>query len=81
VVRVIGMPAGLGRLAAEFPDYEFGTQRTWHGISIIAVRQGGSAQPGLYAVITADLDEMRCALVGCERPARRCGDADETSGP
>jgi hypothetical protein len=38
-------------------------QRTWEGIALIAVRQDGSARPGLSAVITADLDEMRSALL------------------
>ena len=62
------LPAELGELAAEFPDYEFATQRTWSGISIIATRCGGCAQPGLYAVVTGDLDEMRRVLLEHERP-------------
>jgi hypothetical protein len=53
----------LSELAAEFPGYEFSTQQTWEGISLIAVRQDGSARPGLYLVITPDLDEMRRALL------------------
>jgi putative acetyltransferase len=53
----------LTELAAEFPGYDFSTQRTWEGVSLIAVRQDGSARPGLYAVITADLEEMRRALL------------------
>ena len=53
----------LSELAAEFPGYEFSTQQTWEGISLIAVRQDGSARPGLYVVITPDLDEMRRALL------------------
>jgi hypothetical protein len=52
----------LSELAAEFPGYEFSTQRTWEGVSLIAVRQDGSERPGLCVVITPDLDEMRRAL-------------------
>jgi hypothetical protein len=59
--------AGLSELAAEFPGYHFGTQRTWDGTSVIAVRQDGSERPGLCVVITADLDEMRHALLEGER--------------
>jgi hypothetical protein len=62
------LPAGLNELAAEFPGYEFAKQRTWGGISIIATRRGGCAQPGLYAVVTGDLDEMRRVLLEHERP-------------
>ena len=61
-MTVISESARLTELAAEFPGYDFSTQRTWEGVSLIAVRQDGSARPGLYAVITADLDEMRRAL-------------------
>src|SRR5438094_498058 len=42
----------LDELAAEFPGYAFSTQRTWEGVSLIAVRQEGSARSGLYVVIT-----------------------------
>jgi hypothetical protein len=59
--------AGLSELAAEFPGFDFGTQRTWDGVSIIAIRQAGSERPGLYVVITADADEMRLALLEGER--------------
>jgi hypothetical protein len=62
------LPAGLSRLAAEFPGYEFGLQRSRDGTSFVAIRNHGLARPGLYAVITADLDEMRRALVEGERP-------------
>ena len=62
------LPAELSELAAEFPDYEFAKQRTWGGISILATRRGGCAQPGLYAVVTGDLDEMRRVLLEHERP-------------
>ena len=68
MVRVTGAPAELSGLAAEFPDYEFATQQTWGGISIIARRHGGCVQPGLYALVTDDLDEMRRALLEYERP-------------
>lgn len=63
MVRVTVLPGQLSELAAEFPDYEFATQRTRSGISIIATRNGGCAQPGLYAVVAGDLDEMRRALL------------------
>ena len=67
VVRVTGAPAELSGLAAEFPGYEFATQQTWDGISIVARRQEGCVRPGLYAVVTDDLDEMRRALVEHEQ--------------
>lgn len=73
-MTVISESAGLTELAAEFPGYDFGTQRTWEGVSLTAVRQVGSARSGLYAVITADLDEMRRALLedgGLEGEDRR----------
>jgi putative acetyltransferase len=63
-MTVISESARLTELAAEFPGYDFGTQRTWEGVSLTAVRQNGSARSGLYAVITADLEEMRRALLG-----------------
>jgi len=63
VVRVTGVPADLSELAAEFPGYEFATQPTWDGISIIALRQEGCARSGLYAVVTDDPDEMRRTLL------------------
>jgi len=69
VVRVTGAPAELSELAAEFPDYEFATQRTWDGISIIARRHEGGARPGLYAVVVNDVAEMRRALLEQERPS------------
>ena len=59
--------SGLSELAAEFPGYDFGTQRTWDGVSIIAIRQDGSERPGLCVVITDDADEMRLALLEGER--------------
>jgi hypothetical protein len=63
MVRVTGVPAELSGLAAEFPGYDFATQQTWDGISIIARRHGRCAGPGLYAVVTGDPDEMRRALL------------------
>jgi hypothetical protein len=69
VVRVTGAAAELNGLAAEFPGYEFATQQTWDGISIVARRQGGCVRPGLYAVVTDDLEEMRRALREYERPS------------
>jgi hypothetical protein len=71
VVRVTGVPAELSGLAAEFPGYNFTTQQTWDGISIIARRHEGCAQPGLYAVVTDDLDEMRRALLEHERTSHQ----------
>jgi hypothetical protein len=67
VGRVTGVTAELSGLAAEFPGYEFATQRTWGGISIVARRLGGCTRPGLYAVVTDDPDEMRHALLEHER--------------
>ena len=53
---------GLGnlvlRLAAEFPAFEFGTQRTWNGVSLVAVRRDGADRAGTYVVITSDPGEM-----------------------
>jgi hypothetical protein len=66
-MTTISEAAMLSELAVEFPGYEFSTQRTWEGVSLIAVRQGGSDRPGLYVVITPDLDEMRRALLESER--------------
>jgi hypothetical protein len=60
---MISEAAMLSELAAEFPGYEFSTQRTWDGVSLIAVRQKGPARSGLYVVITPDLDEMRRTLL------------------
>ena len=78
-MTVISESARLTELAAEFPGYDFSTQRTWEGVSLIAVRQDGSARPGLYAVITADLDEMRRALR--EAPAAVEIVVDDLTGP
>lgn len=61
------LPADLSRLAADFPGYEFARQQTHGGTSIVARRRGGCTWPGLYAVITDDLDEMRRALLEHER--------------
>ena len=69
MVHVTEAAAELSGLAAEFPGYEFGTQRTWDGVSIVAVCQDGAARPGLYVVVTDDLDEMRRALAEYERQA------------
>jgi len=66
-MTMISEAATLSELAAEFPGYEFSTQRTWDGVSLIAVRQKGPAQSGLYVVITPDLDEMRRALLESEQ--------------
>jgi hypothetical protein len=64
-----GAPAELSALAAEFPGYEFATQQKWGGgVAIVARRHGGCARPGLYVVVSDDLDEMRRALLEHERP-------------
>jgi hypothetical protein len=68
VVRVTGAPAELSELAAEFPGYEFDTQQTWEGISIIAKCHEGRRTARLYAVVTDDMDEMRRVLLEQERP-------------
>jgi hypothetical protein len=68
---VTSFPAELSGLAAEFPGYDFATQQTWGGISIIARRRGGCARPGLYAVVTGDPDEMRRALQDMSEPTTR----------
>ena len=62
-MTTISESARLSELAAEFPGYEFSTQRTWEGVSLIAVRQDGSDRPGVCVVITPDFDEMRRALL------------------
>ena len=62
-MTMISDSAMLSELAAEFPGYEFSTQRTWDGVSLIAVRQKGPARSGLYVVITPDLDETRRTLL------------------
>ena len=49
-------------LADEFPAFEFGTQRTWNGVSLVAVRRDGADRAGTYAVITSDPGEMRHVL-------------------
>jgi hypothetical protein len=71
MVRMTGVSVALSGLAAEFPGYEFATQQTWGGISIIARRRGGCVRPGVYAVVTCDPDEMRRALHEDERTSRR----------
>ena len=62
-MTTISESAMLSELAAEYPGYEFSTQRTWEGVSLIAVRQDGSDRPGVCVVITPDFDEMRRALL------------------
>jgi hypothetical protein len=53
----------LLRLADEFPAFEFGTQRTWNGVSLVAVRRDGADWAGTYVVITSDPGEMRHVLM------------------
>jgi hypothetical protein len=57
-----GLASLLPRLAAEFPAYDFGTQRTYNGVSLVAVCRDGAAHRGTYAVITSDPGEMRDVL-------------------
>ena len=79
-MTMISDSAMLSELSAEFPGYEFSTQRTWEGVSLIAVRQKGSARSGLYVVITPDFEEMRRTLLevtgleGAKRDSERTAD-------
>jgi hypothetical protein len=54
--------AEIARASAEFPGYCIGTQQTYGGFSLVAVRRDGAARPGVHAVITDDLAELRRAL-------------------
>jgi len=65
-MTMISEAAMLSELAAEFPGYEFSTQRTWDGVSLIAMRQADSDRSGPYVVITPDFNEMRRALLETE---------------
>ena len=58
----LGLGSQLPRLAAEFPAYDFGTQRTYSGLALVAVCRDGVAHEGTYAVITSDPGEMRHVL-------------------
>ena len=60
----LGVGGQLPRLAAEFPAYDFGTQRTYNGLALVAVCRDGVAHEGTYAVITSDPGEMRDVLRG-----------------
>lgn len=59
---LVTLSAMVPGFASEYPAYFFRTQQTWDGVSLVAVRRGGASEPGLYAVVTADSDEMREAL-------------------
>jgi hypothetical protein len=62
-VRKLGdVVSEAARVAAEFPGYCIGTQRTYGGFALVAVRRDGVAQPGVYAVITGDPAELRREL-------------------
>jgi hypothetical protein len=50
-------------LADEFPAFEFRTQRTWNGVSLVAVRRDGAERAGTCAVITSDPSELRHVLM------------------
>ena len=56
-----GLEGMLSRLAAAYPWFDFGTQRTRDGTALAAVRRK-RGEPGLYAVITPDPEELRDAL-------------------
>ena len=58
--------AGKGGLKMIAGGYE--EHPGFHGVAIVARRHGGCARPGLYAVVSDDLDEMRRALLEHERP-------------
>lgn len=51
----------LGTLAARFPRFRFGTRRMRDHVSFEAVRCE-KGEPGVYAIVTDDLGEMRDAL-------------------
>lgn len=51
----------LSALAGEFTGFDFGTCRTREGTALTAQRRDAS-EPGVFAVITPDVDEMRAAL-------------------
>jgi hypothetical protein len=57
-------------LVADFPTYDFGTQRTYSGVCLVAMRRDGAARPGVYAVVTSDPAEMRQVLEGEGPPPR-----------
>ena len=67
----------LRLLADEFPAYEFGTQRTWNGVSLVAVCRDGADRAGTYAVITRDPSEMRHVLALETDLARQPGTQQE----
>jgi hypothetical protein len=74
--------AMLRALAAEFRRFDFGTLRMRDGSSLIAVRRK-PGEPGLYAIITDDEDEMRDALredAGLPPRSRARRDAGPDSG-
>ena len=79
-LSVTGVPPALDALAAEFPDYEFATQQTWSGLSVVARHHEGA-----YLVVTDDLDELRRALREHEQPSYRegrsgCSDGERAVG-
>jgi len=52
-----------GRLDAEFGAFDVTTTaQARNGYALTARRRAGASEPGLYAVVTADPDEMRAAL-------------------
>jgi hypothetical protein len=63
---------GLGnlvlRLAAEFPAFEFGTQRTWNGVSLVAVRRGG-ADTAQEPMSSSPAIPARCVMCSCSNRA------------
>lgn len=64
------MPGGPGAVAASLAPlredfgerWSFSTVRVWDHWSLTASRHGGTAGPGVVAVITPDPEEMRAVL-------------------
>ena len=57
------LAADATELAREFSDrYDIGICRARDGRALVATRRAGTGEPGVYAVITPDPDEMREAL-------------------
>ena len=48
----------------EFPAFEFNTQSTWRGVSLVVTARDGTAGNGIYAVVTQDPAELRVTLSG-----------------
>lgn len=53
-------------LADEFPAFNFSTQRTCNGRSLVAEPRPGT-RTALHVIITSDLEELRRALAADEK--------------